>query len=101
MPLVGRESRAELFRTVDGAVTAAAFLAGAHRLASALPAGAHVLNLCHDRYAFALAFAAALLRGQVSLMTSDRTLQSLKELGDRFPGLYAVSEDPAQGGAAV
>ena len=84
-----------VFRLRDRIVSAALFLAMAHRLADELPAGEHVVNLCHDRLHFTVALAAALLRGQVNLLTSDRTPDRLCALAERFPGLYSLSDDAA------
>jgi acyl-coenzyme A synthetase/AMP-(fatty) acid ligase len=84
-----------VFRPKDRIVTSAVFLAMAHRLADELPEGGHVVNLCHDRLHFTVGLAAALLRGQVSLLTSDRTPDRLSTLAERFPGLYSLSDDSA------
>lgn len=92
--LVCRPSDDVLFRLKDEAITAAKFLSMAHQLANGLPAGDHVVNLCHDRLHFVLALAAALLRGQVSLLTSDRSPERLRSLRERYPGLYSLSNDP-------
>ena len=44
------------------------FLREVGRLAAVLPQRRHILNLCTDRYRFTVGFAAALLRGQTSLL---------------------------------
>jgi acyl-coenzyme A synthetase/AMP-(fatty) acid ligase len=93
--LACRAANDPVFRLKDRIVTAAMFLAMAHHLADELPAGEHVVNHCHDRLHFTVALAAALLRGQVSLLTSDRTPDRLCNLAERFPGLYSLSDDPA------
>jgi acyl-coenzyme A synthetase/AMP-(fatty) acid ligase len=84
-----------VFRLKDRIVTTAMFLAMAHRLADELPAGEHVVNLCDDRLHFTIALVAAIVRGQVSLLTSDRTPDRLRTLAERFSGLYSLSDDPA------
>ena len=63
-PLIGHE-RAEAIIAWRGAepVTAGRFLAEVLRAAKALPEAGHVLNLCADRYRFALALCAAIVRG--------------------------------------
>ena len=94
VPLVGRALDADLFRTPEGAMTGRAFLDAAHDLAERLPEGAVVLNLCRRRSRFAVAFAAALLRRQVSLLTSDRSPERLAALADEHPGLYSIADDP-------
>jgi hypothetical protein len=103
VPLVGREPDAVLFRTPAGAVTAARFLAEARRLAASLPAAPHAVNLCADRYAFALGFAAVLLRGAVSLLPGDRAPDRLGRLAASYPGLYALTDpgEPAAGLSSI
>ncbi len=100
VPLLGRPPEAVLFHRPNGPVTAAAFFAEAVRLAATLPelmpdgmpGQGPVLNLCVDRYCFALGFAACLLRGRVSLLTGDRSPAWLAALAERFPGLIALSD---------
>lgn len=75
-------------------VSARGFLADAQQLASALPDGGPAINLCTDRYAFAVGLVAALLRGQASLLPPDArpdTLARLHESGDRC---FALTDDP-------
>jgi acyl-coenzyme A synthetase/AMP-(fatty) acid ligase len=92
--LLARESEAVLFRRPDGSRTARDFLADAHLLAEALPEGGPVCNLCQDRYWFAVALAAAVLRGRVSLLSSDRSPAQLRRLADRFGGAVSVADGP-------
>jgi acyl-coenzyme A synthetase/AMP-(fatty) acid ligase len=94
-PLTRRDPAGILFRGPGGPVTAAMFLAAAHHLAAALPPATHVVNLCQDRFHFTVALAAAVLRGQVSLLTSDRSDARLRRFAALFPGAVSVSEDPA------
>ncbi|MBV9654424.1 MAG: acyl-CoA synthetase [Acetobacteraceae bacterium] len=94
-PLVGRSPDAVLFRLPGRDVNAAEFLRAAHDLAAALPPGANIVNLCRDRFAFAVGIAAAILRGQVSLLTTDRSPVGLRRLAERYPGLCSFADDPA------
>jgi acyl-coenzyme A synthetase/AMP-(fatty) acid ligase len=84
-----------LFRRAGLAVTTAQFVAEAAALAERLPPGQCLLNLCRDRYHFALAFAAALLRGQVSLLTGERAAAPLAALAARHPGCAVALDDAA------
>jgi acyl-coenzyme A synthetase/AMP-(fatty) acid ligase len=97
LPLSDRGAESVLYWSADGAKSAGAFAGDAQRLAAVLPEGSFVVNLCRDRYAFTVGFAAALLRGQVSLLTSDRTPNRLHALAERFSGLYALTDEPAGG----
>lgn len=93
-PLTDRQPGAVLFYRRGRPVTAAAFQHDALTLAGTLPDAGHMVNLCHGRYAFAVAFAAALLRRQPCLLTGDRSEAGLAALTERFPGAYAAVEDP-------
>ena len=80
-------------------VSAAQFLGHARTLASHLPAHGEPINLCQDRYHFALGLAAALLRGQTSLMPPNalpETLRALQGAG-ASPGrtAYVLVDDAA------
>jgi acyl-coenzyme A synthetase/AMP-(fatty) acid ligase len=98
VPLLARGAGEVLFRGPGRDFTAAAFLADVAREAEALPPARHVLNLCQDRYRFAVGFAAALLRGQVSLLTSERAPERLRALAARFEDVAAITD---QEGAAL
>ncbi|MBO9515046.1 MAG: acyl-CoA synthetase [Variovorax sp.] len=69
------------------------FLADVARFAPELRDGGPVVNLCADRYAFAVALAAALVRGETSFLPPDArpdTLARLHEVGDPA---FAVIDD--------
>src|SRR5690242_21557515 len=87
-----------MFRLDAEIVDTRAFLGAARKTAEALPPGRFVLNLCRDRLPFALALAAAMLRGQVTLLSSDRSVEWLQALSVRFPGVYAVADYSAPPG---
>ena len=76
------------------AVTRARFLDDVAALAAALPDRAHVLNVCADRYRFAVGLAAAIVRGQVSLMPPSTHGQTVRQLTTRFPDAYCLVEAP-------
>lgn len=91
-PLVDRPDGAALFLAPAGPVNAPRFLADARALAAELPDAPYLLNLCRDRYAFTMAFAAALLRGQVSLHSGDTSGPMLAALVRDYPGCIAVAD---------
>lgn len=83
------------------AVSAAQFLGQVQRVAAMLPAAEAVINLCEERYAFMVAFCAAVLRGQITLLPSSRAPQAVNEVMALHPGCYALGEqapDPAPHG---
>jgi acyl-coenzyme A synthetase/AMP-(fatty) acid ligase len=63
-----------------------------------LPPQPWVLNHCDDRYHFAVGFAAALLRGQVSLFPSSRSPDALARLAAAYPRAYCLTDrtDPEE-----
>lgn len=74
----------------SGPVRVREFLADARALAAWLPAGAGVLNLCEDRYHFAVLFAACLITGQLSLQPASQSAQTLQRLAQDHAGCFAV-----------
>ncbi len=77
----------------DGqAISAGQFIAEAQTLAQALPEGRPV-NLCQDRYHFALGLAGALLRGQTSLMPPNALPETLRQLPTSGAAPYLLVDD--------
>jgi acyl-coenzyme A synthetase/AMP-(fatty) acid ligase len=89
------------------------FLGEVRRLADLLPDRRCVVNLCADRYQFAVGLCAALLRRQVNLLPPNATPDLFKRLSLEYPSLYCLSDgavqplemflyrQPAEGGAAT
>jgi acyl-coenzyme A synthetase/AMP-(fatty) acid ligase len=73
-------------------VTAARFRRDVTALGALLPPRAFVVNLCQDRYRFMVGFAAALMRGQVTLMPAAHTPGMLRDLAEDYPDLYALAD---------
>ena len=61
-------------------IRAGEFLADAMRLAALLPAGGHLLNVCSDRYRFAVGLAAGLVSGCTSLLPPTQTPEVIRQL---------------------
>lgn len=78
----------------SGPVRVREFLADARAVAALLPAGAGVLNLCEDRYHFAVLFAACLMTDRVSLQPSSHSAETLQRLAQEHPGCFAVVDGP-------
>jgi acyl-coenzyme A synthetase/AMP-(fatty) acid ligase len=76
-------------------VTVRELLDDVARAAAALPAASHILNLCADRYHFAVAYLAAIARGQVTLLPPGPTPNVIAGLRAFAPDVYFVSDDPA------
>jgi acyl-coenzyme A synthetase/AMP-(fatty) acid ligase len=93
LPLARHES-------LDGAIAwhegrpirVAEFLSAAKQLAARLPHKPYAFNLCHDRYHFALGFAAALMRGQVSLLPPGRSEHVLRAIHTHHNPAYCLTD---------
>lgn len=86
-----------LFAQVQGqSVSWGQFLAEAKVVASELPDGQYVINLCEDRYHFSLGFAASLIRGFVTLLPPDRSRRHLLQLERDYPGALILTERLAE-----
>lgn len=96
LPLLAAFDPARVIAWRDGEpVCAARFLADAEGQAALLPARGPVLNLCGDRYCFAVGLAAALMRGQTSLLPPNALPDTLARLLGTEPSLYGLTDDPA------
>src|SRR6185503_16484759 len=68
------------------------FLASARDLASRLPAKQYAMNLCRDRYHFLVAFAAALISQQISLLPNCCAPEALAQLREDYPDAYVLAD---------
>lgn len=91
--LAGGASDGVVGRGRGRVITAGEFFRDVARQAAVLPDRTHVLNLCSDRYRFAVGLAAALTRGQVSLLPPNEAPDLLARLAARYPGLYCVADE--------
>ncbi|WP_446903636.1 AMP-binding protein [Burkholderia sp. YIM B11467] len=94
-PLVFHSSPDQTIAWRDGApVTVRAFIADVARVAAALPAGAHVFNVCRDRYRFAVSLCAALVAGKISLLPSTHTPEMVRQLASFAPDAFCLHDAP-------
>ena len=87
----GGEARIIAF---DGAIQVplALFFAHVRGVAAGLPAGAHAINLCEDRYRFLVAFCAVAVRGQTTLLPPSRAPAVIAEELQRHAGSYCIGD---------
>lgn len=95
LPLIAnRDLDAPLAWRAGVPVSTRQFLADVARFAPRLPAEGKAVNLCVDRYAFAVSLAAALVRGHASLLPPDARPDTLARLlDDGSAGLFALTDD--------
>ena len=81
-------------------VTAGAFFDRAAELAAALPAARHVINLSETRLGFMLGFAAALMRGQASLLPPGQGPGDWQQLLQQYPDALVIADRTIEGAAS-
>lgn len=74
-------------------ITRTRFLAEIEALAESLPDHPFIINLCADRYRFTVAWAAAMLRGQVTLLPGGRDAAAVAALRADYPASYVLSDN--------
>lgn len=95
IPLIRHNKPDSPFAYRNGlAISAAQFLRDVMALAQQLPPHRHILNLCSDRYHFAVGFAAALLQKQISLLPPNYTPSFVARLQQNFPDMYCLTDGP-------
>jgi len=74
-------------------ISARRLLDDAQRLVRLLPVGEHVLNVCSDRYRFAVGFIACLITRRVSLLPSTHTPEVIAHLAKFAPDAFCLTDD--------
>lgn len=93
IPLIHHPQPDSLFAYCRGQpISVSCFLQDVAQLAQALPHTRYILNLCTDRYRFAVCFAAALTRGQVSLLPPNYTPSLVERLLQNYPDIYCLAD---------
>ena len=81
------------------AVNVGEFEAAAHALAARLPRKPCVVNLCEDRYAFTVGFAASLIAGQTTLLPPSRAPQAISDSCDGRDAYTLTDEEVLRTGS--
>ncbi|MCT9115748.1 AMP-binding protein [Cupriavidus gilardii] len=91
LPLIAHTRGDQIVAYREGApVTVARFLADVRDLASRLPAGRHVFNMCADRYLFTVGLCASLLADKISLLPPAHTPEMVRELATFAPDTFCL-----------
>lgn len=96
LALTGRDPGEAICHRDCQVVTVGQFLAQVAGLAARLPAAGHAVNLCADRYAALVAFAAALLRGHPTLLGArpGAAAPFLRMAAEHYAGAYVLADAP-------
>jgi acyl-coenzyme A synthetase/AMP-(fatty) acid ligase len=85
-------ARSAFARRGGSPIAVETFLADVAALAALLPPRDHMVNLCRDRYRFAVGFAAALCRRQINLLPPHDSAGMLDQLTQDYPDLYCLTD---------
>lgn len=97
LPLTTRSLDEIVMLHGDEPVSVGRFIARAEALARQLPPHAPVVNLCQDRHAFSVTFAAAIMAGGCNLLPANRLKATVDDLVDAFDGAVIVADWPLDG----
>lgn len=93
LPLLGPYQPEDPIAWHNGkSISCATFLNHVAECLEKLPDKQHVLNLCVDRYRFLVGFAAALLRGQTTLLPPNRAPKVIEQIGGAYPICYTITD---------
>lgn len=62
------------------------------RVAALLPLHPYLINLCEDRYLFALAFVAGIIQQQICLMPAHRAEKEIERLEKQYPESHRIDD---------
>lgn len=92
LPLLAQaQTPRPLFWRGSSTIDSARFLAHVEQIRAWLPAGVPVLNLCNERYDFAVLFAAVAANGQYNLLPPSRAPQAIADLQTAYPPSVAIA----------
>lgn len=93
LPLIAGARERDIIAWHEGlALTLPQFQDDVARVAGALPDGTCLINLCENRYAFLLAFAAGLSRGLQTLLPPNRSEQTVADLLAEHAGGQVIDD---------
>ena len=78
-------------------ISARQFLSEVDHVAGQLPQGHHVLNLCSDRYRFAVSLAACIVSGRISLLPSTHTPETVRQMRRLSPDVFCITDHEQNG----
>lgn len=93
LPLITHQSLAHTVAWRHGeAISVERFLGDVAQLTAILPAGQYMLNICRDRYHFAVGLAAAIVSGKVSLLPPTHTPEMVKQLKSAYADIFCLHD---------
>ena len=95
LPLISHQSLNDTVAWRNGAaVSVEKFLIDVDYLAARLPDGKHILNVCRDRYHFAVGLAAAIVSNKISVLPPTHTPEMLRQLQIFAEDVFCLHDNP-------
>ncbi len=91
--LVKSQPDTPIFWFKDEVITHEKFKDDVMHIAANLNKHEHAINLCEDRYLFALGFVACILQKQISLMPASRAEKEIETLEKDHPDTHRIDDD--------
>ena len=92
-PLISHDRASDILAWRHGEkITVHRYLADVRQLAAALPTGKHMLNVCNDRYHFAVGLGAALLTRKISLLPTTHSPEMMRQLQIQAPDVFCLAD---------
>lgn len=92
VPLMHGQAHRTLAFDGVGVVALDTFARQVRALAASLPHARYAINLCEDRYRYLVAFCAAAVRGQVTLMPPSRAPAVIDQVRAQYPDSYCLTD---------
>jgi acyl-coenzyme A synthetase/AMP-(fatty) acid ligase len=92
LPILDRDLSSAFALHSGRVISAGEFITQAVGWSQQLPDKSHSINLCGDRYLFAVAFMAAALRGQCNLLIPGSPAGTIEETLSAFPDAYILHD---------
>lgn len=93
IPLIGNyQPQKPFIATNDQLISQQQFLNHATAIAEHLADADHIINLCHNRYYFALGFAAAIIKGKSTLLPPNRQQTTITNLINKYINCLIISD---------
>ncbi|WP_020167567.1 MULTISPECIES: AMP-binding protein [Methylotenera] len=94
-PLITHKSLDSTIAWRNGAaISVEKFLTDVDSLATLLPAGKYILNVCRDRYHFTVGLAAAIISSKISVLPPTHTPEMLRQLQIFAPDVFCLHDNP-------
>ena len=91
--IINSQPDTPLFWFKDNVITQQTFKRDVSRIVNGLQKHVYAINLCADRYLFALAFVACMLQKQICLLPANQTEKEIETLEDDYTDTHRINDE--------